>query len=64
MLHKMGYDYTCAECSKPCRDEDIGDFENGLCIECYEKDMDAREKYWRPLYEGEKKAGLLPDKQE
>lgn len=35
MLHKMGYEYTCAECERPMRDEDIGDPQEGLCIECH-----------------------------
>lgn len=62
MLPIMGYKHTCTECGKACRDEDIGDQENGLCIKCHDAEMEAREKYWRPLYEGEKRAGLLPRK--
>ena len=63
MLHKMGYDWTCAECEKPCRDEDIADKENGICQECHDAECDRQEKYWKPLYEGEKRAGLVKDAQ-
>ena len=49
----------CAKCGKPCEEGDIADSENDLCIKCYDADMEAQEKYWRRLYEGEKRAGLL-----
>lgn len=59
MLHKMGYDYYCADCEKPCRDEDIADHENGVCEACADAWEKEQMEYWRPLYKGEKQAGLL-----
>ena len=62
MIHKMGYEHTCTGCGKSCRAEDIGDPENDLCIKCHDAEMEAQEKYWRSLYDGEKRAGLLSRK--
>lgn len=25
MLHKMGFDYTCPECGRPCKSEDVNE---------------------------------------
>jgi hypothetical protein len=40
MLHKLGYEYTCPECGRPCADDD---FTEGAeeCIGC-EGDPEAR----------------------
>jgi DNA-directed RNA polymerase subunit RPC12/RpoP len=63
MLHKMGYEYTCAECAKPKRKEEMQGDESDQCIDCHEAWLKSEIAYWRPLYEGEKLAGLLEKEQ-
>lgn len=62
MLHKLGYDGICDTCKKPCTEDDIADFENGICHDCHEKWCDEQRAHWWPLYQGEKLAGMLEDK--
>lgn len=63
MIHKMGYDCLCEKCKQPKHFDEIADGENGWCETCRDTWIAEREAYWRPLYEGEKLAGLLPDKE-
>lgn len=63
MLHKMGFDCFCQSCGKPKREEEISDKENGICETCRDKWVAAEMAFWKPLYEGEKLAGLIPDKE-
>lgn len=36
MLHKLGYEYTCARCEKPKREEAMAAFHSNICITCEE----------------------------
>lgn len=56
--------FYCTKCSEPVDAEDayFADRENDICQQCNEKWISEQARYWRPLYEGEKSAGLLePD---
>jgi len=50
---------TCDTCKKVVSVDEIADFENGICEPCHDKWCAEQMAYWRPLYEGEKRAGLL-----
>ena len=63
MLDKMGIIGKCEECGKWVEDDDVGCEENGLCIACKDADDKKQMEHWKPLYEGEKQAGLLPRKE-
>ena len=62
MLHKLGYEYTCSECKKPKLLEEMQGDDSELCIDCHDAWCKSEIAYWKPLYEGEKLAGLIPDK--
>lgn len=48
-------------------DTDLEDFETYndgdefVCLPCYEAEWQRQHDYWKPLYDGEKSAGLLDD---
>lgn len=54
---------VCESCFRHVdTDEDTffyGD-DGALCEWCRDEQFEAQVAYWRPLYEGEKQAGLLP----
>lgn len=52
--------FRCSDCGKSVYGDDIGCRENEVCTDCQDKLEREQEAYWRPLYEGEKLAGLLP----
>ena len=62
MLHKMGYDCQCDTCGKACMFDDVD--EDGDCEACVDARIKREYARWRPLYEGEKRAGLLKSKEE
>jgi hypothetical protein len=62
MIHKLGYDCLCERCGTACTYDDIADTENGWCERCVDAYFEEQYRYWRPLYEGEKQAGLIPEK--
>ena len=66
MLHELGYDFLCERCGKPAsyNDATVGDGENCWCDECCDKDHQANYAYWKPLYDGEKRAGLVGKKED
>lgn len=49
--------FICEKCGKPS--DEVGCKENDWCVDCYEEWCAYQIDYWRPLYEGEKQAGLL-----
>ena len=63
MILKLDYVGYCSVCNEPVKEEDIGDAENETCLKCHDKILAEAEAYWRPLYDGEKLAGLLPNKE-
>lgn len=52
--------FTCEKCGQPS--EEVGCKENDWCMDCYEEWFASEWAYWKPLYDGEKQAGLLDDK--
>lgn len=64
MIHKMGFDFACERCGKLCSYDDCTalDAENHWCDECVDADYWSEHAYWKPRYEGEKLAGLLPER--
>jgi ribosome-binding protein aMBF1 (putative translation factor) len=36
--------------------------DESVCEECCEEEFQEQVAYWKPLYEGEKRAGFLPEK--
>ena len=48
--------FICEKCGEP--GEEIGDGENCWCMDCYSAWCDHQIAYYRPIYEGEKQAGL------
>lgn len=63
MLHKMGFDCICENCHQPKTNDQIADTENGWCEDCRDKWISSQMAYWKPLYEGEKLAGFISDKE-
>ena len=63
MLHKMGFDCVCEKCKQPKYFDEITDTENGFCETCRDAWIAQQYAYWKPLYDGEKLAGLIPDKE-
>jgi len=57
VISRMGYDTQCERCGVACMFEDVD--EEGICQECQEAEADRQAAYWKPLYDGEKAAGLL-----
>ena len=51
--------FMCTRCGEPS--DEKGCSENDWCVGCYEKWFNAEMAYWKPLYEGEKQAGLIDD---
>ena len=54
----------CEQCGELLYEGEFGDAENGLCIVCHDDWVKKQKAYWKPLYEGEKQAGLIPDKEQ
>ena len=53
-------DATCTECGRECSLEDeAGCTENDTCVDCHDAWIAEQTAYWKPLYDGEKRAGLL-----
>lgn len=59
MLHKLGYEYTCENCEEPKTLEDMSSHDNDWCIDCQDEFETREDAYWKPLYDGERVAGLL-----
>ena len=51
--------FICEKCGEPS--EEMGCSENDWCVDCYGEWFTAWAAYYRPLYEGEKQAGLLDE---
>jgi hypothetical protein len=49
--------FICEKCGQPA--DEHGPGEDGWCMACYDKWFAAEYAYWKPLYDGEKQAGLL-----
>jgi hypothetical protein len=49
----------CFSCKKRRFSEEMQGDESELCIDCHEVWFKSEMAYWKPLYEGEKLAGLL-----
>lgn len=58
----MGFDCFCEKCRQLKYFDELTDKENGWCEDCHDAWLDSEVAYWRPLYDGEKIAGLIPDK--
>lgn len=54
----MEFDCVCGECKQPKFADEIWDFENVICGDCYEKWFQAEYAYWKPLYDGEVLGGF------
>lgn len=52
---------VCSQCGKQ---KPLIDADNSLCEDCLDEYTKEQIRYWRPLYEGEKQAGLLPSREE
>lgn len=48
--------FICEKCGEPS--DDVGCDENNWCVACYEEWFAYQVDYYRPIYEGEKQAGL------
>lgn len=67
--------YGCATMRHSCEHDDLvicqscGEKVESLneadqCEDCYDKWFSDQVKYWKPLYDGEKRAGLIKDKKD
>ena len=61
MLHKMGHE-CCDTCGKAFPELTLD--EQGDCEDCVSAYHAQQARYWRGLWEGEKRAGLLKSKEE
>jgi len=64
--HYPGTRQLCVECAEPtgrCEDDSVHIEDHGpLCEACYDLEFERQKQHWQPLYEGEKIAGFLPNK--
>ncbi len=61
MIHRMGYDGQCETCGKAIHWEAVD--EAGACDECRTAYFKGQYAHWKPLYDAEKRAGLLDPEQ-
>ena len=57
---------TCESCTRYVDTDFDPAFEFGdghLCEACYDAEFEKQKAYWLPLYEGEKRAGLIGPKE-
>jgi len=54
--------FDCEECGNPVTADEQYCGETNHCEACMDKWHAEQIAYWKPLYEGEKLAGLLPDR--
>lgn len=51
--------FHCEKCRQPVDDDNVGCFENNWCEACEDKRIAEEIAHFKPLYEAEKRAGLL-----
>ena len=51
--------FTCSSCKAKLPIDEMFDGENETCEPCHDAWFAAEYAYWKPLYDGEKLAGLL-----
>ncbi len=52
---------VCEKCKQEKDSDEMCTDESGLCHSCRDKWIAEQYDYWKPLYDGEKLAGLIPD---